>query len=102
MPSMIWEACPCAATQWVGTGFPERTPFVQGHAQTIEQRPMVFLLPPLGAIFFVLRLDGVARLLPVGVFPAAKLVEVAAHRQRLCAVHRDGLAIDPVAAAGNQ
>src|SRR5579864_7000614 len=57
---------------------------------------------PCGAVLFVLCLDRLAGLFPVGVGPVAQLVEVAAHRQRLAAVHRDGLAVDPVAAAGNQ
>src|SRR6266436_3540755 len=74
--------------------------------KTISQRRPAFAgttrLPPRGAVLFVLRLDRVARLGPVRVGPVAQLIEVAAHRQRLAAVHRDGLAVDPVAAAGNQ
>jgi len=58
--------------------------------------------PPRHPVLFVLRLDGVAGLGPVGVGPVAQLIEIAAHRQRLAAIHRDGLAIDPVAAARNQ
>src|SRR6202790_4336151 len=58
--------------------------------------------PPRGAVLFVLRLDLLARLGPVGVGPVAPLIEVAAHRQHLAAIHGDGLAVDPVAAAGNQ
>ena len=57
---------------------------------------------PRGAVLFVLRLDRVARRGPVGIAPVAQLIKIAAHRQRLAAVHRDGLAVDPVAAAGNQ
>src|SRR5579883_1183030 len=55
-----------------------------------------------GTILFVLRLDLFARLLPVLVAPVAQLVEIAAHGERLAAVHRNGLAVDPVTAAGNQ
>src|SRR3954447_19962134 len=55
-----------------------------------------------GAILVVLRLDGLLGLAPVVVAPIAQLIEVAAHRQRLRAVHRDGLAVDPVATAGDQ
>src|ERR1700744_4088907 len=46
--------------------------------------------PARRAILFVLRLDRLARLGPVGIGPVAQLVEIAAHRQRLRAVHRDG------------
>src|SRR5260221_13693790 len=74
--------------------------------KTIPQRRPAFAgttrLPPRGAVLFVLRLDRIARLGPVRVGPVAQLIEVAAHRQRLAAVHRDGLAVDPVAAAGDQ
>src|SRR5437870_9445600 len=59
-------------------------------------------LPPRRAVLFVLRLDGVAGLRPVGVGPVAQLIKVAAHGERLAAVHGDGFAIDPVAAARNQ
>src|SRR4051795_7982652 len=58
--------------------------------------------PPCSPVLFVLRLDGVAGLGPVGVGPVAQLVEIAAHGERLAAIHRDGLAVDPVAAAGDQ
>src|SRR5947209_4136552 len=57
---------------------------------------------PLGSILLVLLLDRIPRLGPVVVAPVAELVEIAAHGERLCAVHGDGLAGDPVAAAGNQ
>src|SRR5262249_15676836 len=57
---------------------------------------------PCRAVLFALRLDGLARLGPVVVTPVAQLVEIAAHRKRLRAVHGDGLAVDPVAAAGNE
>src|SRR5258708_408391 len=60
------------------------------------------LSSPRSPVLFVLRLDGVAGLGPVGVGPVAQLIEIAAHGQRLAAVHRDGLAVDPVAAAGDQ
>src|ERR1700716_1476893 len=59
-------------------------------------------LPPRGAVLVVLGLDGVAGLAPVGVGPVAQLIEVAAHGQRLAAVHGNGLAVDPVAAARDQ
>src|SRR6185437_234280 len=66
------------------------------------ETPCGFVSSPCRAILFVLRLDGLARLGPVVVAPVAELVEVAAHREPLRAVHCDGLAIDPVAAAGDQ
>src|SRR5258707_5241682 len=56
-------------------------------------------LSPCSFVLFVLRLDGFACLDPVGVGPVAQLIEISAHRQCLAAVHRDGLAVDPVAAA---
>src|SRR5258708_5232987 len=59
-------------------------------------------LTPRGLVLFVLRLDRIARCRPVGVRPVAQLIKIAAHGERLGAVHRDGLAVDPVAAAGNQ
>src|SRR6185437_15174319 len=58
--------------------------------------------PPCRAVLLVLRLDGLARLGPVVIAPVAELVEIPAHREGLRAVHRNGLAIDPVAAAGDQ
>src|SRR3984893_5917000 len=58
--------------------------------------------PPCSPVFFVLRLDRIARSGPVGVGPFAQLIKVSARGQRLAAVHRDGLAVDPVAAAGNK
>src|SRR6185312_827094 len=58
--------------------------------------------PPRSAVFFILRLDRLARLVPVVVAPVAQLIEIAAHGERLGAVHRDGLAIDPVATTGDQ
>src|ERR1700690_1077979 len=57
---------------------------------------------PRSPVLFVLRLDRIAGAGPVGVGPVAQLVEVSPRRQPLAAVHRDGLAVDPVAAAGNQ
>ncbi|MCP1837604.1 transposase InsO family protein [Bradyrhizobium sp. USDA 4538] len=57
---------------------------------------------PRRAVLLVLGLDRLARLGPVVVAPVAQLVEIAAHGERLRAVHGDGLAVDPVAAAGNQ
>ena len=59
-------------------------------------------LPPSRAVLLVLRLDQVPGLGPVGILPVAQRIKVAAHRQRLAAIHGDGLAVDPVAAAGNQ
>src|ERR1700732_1474283 len=50
---------------------------------------------PRGAVLFVLRLDLLARRGPVGIGPIAQLIEVAACRQRLAAVPRDGLAVAP-------
>src|SRR5579872_1939060 len=55
-----------------------------------------------GAVLVVLRLDLFARLLPVGVGPVAQLIEIPAHGERLAAIHRNGFAVDPVTAAGNQ
>src|SRR3954451_18720763 len=57
-----------------------------GSAQQRQQRS-----PPRRAVLLVLRLDRVARLVPVGVTPVAQLVEIAAHGERLCTVHGDGL-----------
>src|SRR6267378_6598784 len=57
--------------------------------------------PPCSAVLFVLRLDRIAGSGPVGVGPVAQLIKVSASGQRLAAIHRDGLAVDPVAAAGN-
>src|ERR1700760_466606 len=48
---------------------------------------------PCRAVLFVLRLDLFACLGPVVIGPFAQLIEVAAHRQCLAAVHRDGLAV---------
>src|SRR2546421_10786278 len=59
-------------------------------------------LSPRCAVLLVLLGDRVTRLLPVGVGPFAHLIEIAASGERLRAVHRDGLAADPVAAAGDQ
>src|SRR5258708_31617080 len=70
-----------------------------GYGSLLSQDDQKGGSPPCRAVLFVLRLDGVARLGPVGVRPVAQLIEVAAHRHRLDAVHRDGLAVDPVAAA---
>src|SRR6266404_7210161 len=47
--------------------------------------------PPCGAVLFVLRLDRIARMGPVGVGPVAQRIEVTARCQRLAAIHRDGL-----------
>src|SRR3954447_11401690 len=58
--------------------------------------------PPLRSVLLVLRHDALARGFPVVFAPVAELVEIAAHRERLRAVHGDGLAGDPVAAAGDQ
>src|SRR5438874_13764361 len=66
----------------------------------LRTRPGRQQLPPLRPVLLVLRLDRVPRIGPVVVAPVAELVEIAAHRQRLGAVHGDGLAADPVAAAG--
>src|SRR5882724_11227807 len=56
----------------------------------------------LRAVLLVLRFDRLARPLPVGIAPVAQLVEAGAGGERLRAVKRDGFAIDPVAAAGDQ
>src|SRR5271155_5015603 len=57
---------------------------------------------PRGLVARVQRLDRLPRGLPFGVAPLAQLVEVAAGRERLRAVHRDRLAGKPVAAVRHQ
>jgi hypothetical protein len=57
---------------------------------------------PLGAVLLVLRLDGRACGLPLGVGPVRQVVKIAAGRQMLAAVHGDGLAGEPRAAIGKQ
>src|SRR5262249_50764546 len=57
---------------------------------------------PLRAVFFVLRLDGVARGLPLRVGPMPQGVEIGSGGEALSAVERDGLTGQPVAAVGNQ
>src|SRR5271156_1166232 len=59
-------------------------------------------LAAIGLVAGVLRLDRLARRFPFGVAPMAQLVEIAARRQRLSAVHCDRLAGEPIAAVGHQ
>src|SRR6202453_5081558 len=56
----------------------------------------------LSAVLFVLRLDCVARGLPLRVCPMPQLVKIAAGRVALPAVKRNGLAGQPLATVGEQ
>ena len=56
----------------------------------------------LGLVLGVLRLDALARGLPIGIAPFAQRIEVAAGGQRIATVHHDALAGEPVALAGRQ
>src|SRR4029079_14580098 len=70
---------PCLRPEWV--------PALRSSVKNAAPRPGHGALSSRRAVLFVLCLDRVARLVPVGVAPVAQLIEIAAHGERLRAVH---------------